>query len=145
CASAHGAAGRRFRCCRAPLPPTRPGARRSGSASYPYSDNAPLEQSALLAEAVEILDPTHPLFGLTLPLLEVSVHASLGRVCVVQLRPNRTRLIPLAATNLGGIFPPASPCRLSVPSASALLRVVASFPPSCQEDAHAQARAQARS
>src|SRR5262245_46574757 len=99
-----------------------------------------MEQSALVAETVEIRAPTHPLFGLCLPLVEMAVHKALGPVCVVQLRPHRQRLIPLAATTLGGVFPPASPCRLSVAAASALLRVVASCPPSCQQDAQAPAR-----
>jgi hypothetical protein len=70
-------------------------------------------QSALVTETVEIVDPTHHLYGLTLPLLEITVKESLGRVCVVGLRPDVMRLIPLAATNLGGLFPHTSPCRLS--------------------------------
>ena len=97
-----------------------------------------MEQSALRAESVEIIDPTHPFYSLTLPLLEISVKEPLGQVCVVRLRPNVKRLIPLTATQLGGVFPPASPCRLSVAAARALLAVVACLPPFGQEDAHAQ-------
>jgi hypothetical protein len=92
----------------------------------------------VLAESVKVIDPTHPFYGLTLPLLEISVKEPLGPVCVVRLRPNVKRLIPLTATHLGGVFPPASPCRLALAAASALLAVVASLSPFGQEDAHAQ-------
>ena len=50
----------------------------------------------------------------------------LGRVCVVWLAPGVERLIPVAATSLGGAHAPPPACRLSVPALVALLAVLVS-------------------
>ena len=73
-------------------------------------------------------DPAHPLYGLTLPLLRVGIQERIGRICVVRLRPDAERRIPLAATSLSGITTPVSPARLSVVAVSALLATVATIP-----------------
>jgi hypothetical protein len=76
---------------------------------------------------VEVTEPTHPLYGLTLPLLEVGPKPRLGRACVVWLEPGVERLLPVAATNLGGGVAPPGRCRLSVAAARALVAAVASL------------------
>ena len=68
------------------------------------------------SETIEVTDPAHPLYGLTLPLIEVATKPQLGRACVVRLNPGVVRLVPLAATDLGGGVPPHPACRLSVPA-----------------------------
>ena len=73
-------------------------------------------------------DPTHQLYGLTLPLLRVGVQERVGRIGVVRLRPDVERRIPLAATSLSGISRPISPARLSVAAVAALLATVATIP-----------------
>ena len=73
-------------------------------------------------------DPAHQLYGLTLLLLRVEVQERVGRVCVVRLRPDVERRIPLVATSLSGIASPPSPARLSVAAVTALLAVVAAIP-----------------
>jgi hypothetical protein len=89
-------------------------------------------------ETIEVTDPTHPLYGLTLPCLGVTVKPRLGRVCVVWLHPGVERLIPVAATSLVPERPAVSRCRLSLPAATRLLAVRASLVPDChaarQED-----------
>src|SRR3954469_17687863 len=85
------------------------------------------------AETVEVIDPTHPLYGLTLPLIEVATKPQLGRACAVTLSPGVVRLIPLAATSLGGGSPPGSVCRLSLPALRALVAVAASLVAARQE------------
>jgi len=54
---------------------------------------------ALLHETVTVTDPTHPLCGLTLPLVGITVMQRLGRVCIVELYPGIERAIPFAATS----------------------------------------------
>ena len=77
-------------------------------------------------ECIEITDPTHPLYGLTLPCLSVTVKQRLGRVCVVWLAPGVERLIPVASTSLAQVRPSPSPCRLSVAAVHQLLAVLVS-------------------
>jgi hypothetical protein len=56
---------------------------------------------------VEVIDPTHALYGLRLPLLEIVHHPSpLGHICAVELSPGSVRLIPVAATDPSGIRQP---------------------------------------
>src|SRR5262249_47700477 len=77
---------------------------------------------------VEVIDPTHALYGLRLPLHEIVPHSSpLGHTCAVELSPGIVRLIPVAATDLGGMRQPPSPCRLSVAAVRSLLLVVTSI------------------
>jgi Transposase IS116/IS110/IS902 family len=77
---------------------------------------------------VEVIDPTHALYGLRLPLHEIVHHSSpLGHTCAVELSPGIVRLIPVAATDLGGVRRPPSPCRLSVAAVRSLLLVVTSI------------------
>jgi len=80
-------------------------------------------------DTVEIVDPTHPLYGKTLPLVGFNAKQHLGRVAVVWLHPGVERCVPLSATDLAET-PPAlpSPSRLSVASLERLLAVVASLP-----------------
>jgi hypothetical protein len=52
-----------------------------------------------LSGEVTITDPTHPLYGQTLPCLSVRVHRS--KTCVTVLLPTgRRRSVPRSATNL---------------------------------------------
>jgi hypothetical protein len=90
--------------------------------------------TALPSGTVEVTDPTHPLYGLTLPLLGVANKQYVGRACAVWLAPGVERLIPVAATDLGGPRPPPSPCRLSVMAIKQLLVAVASLPEYAWED-----------
>src|SRR5215510_7337841 len=62
--------------------------------------NTPLQLTALPTDTVEVTDPTHPLYGLTFPLIGVTTKPRLGRVCVVWLYPGVERVIPVAATSL---------------------------------------------
>src|SRR5262245_19165976 len=97
----------------------------------------PLKLTALPTDMVEVTDPTHPLYGLTFPLIGVTTKQRLGRVCVVWLYPGVERVIPVAATSLAGSAPlPPSPCRLSVAGLEALLAVVASGVGPRQEKTH---------
>lgn len=93
-------------------------------------------------DEIEIVDPTHPLHGKTLPLVGITTRQRLGRVAVVWLRPGVERCVPLSATDLAGVPPaPPSPSRLSVASLERLLAVVASLPQAADaedvnDDAH---------
>src|SRR5215471_9554957 len=98
--------------------------------------NTPFKRIASPTDTIEVTDPTHPLYGLIFPLLEITTKPRLGRVCVVGLYPGVERVIPLAATSLGG--PPTAPsaCRLSVEGLQALDAVVATWDSRPQEEPH---------
>ena len=104
--------------------------------SAPSHQNTPLQLTALSTDTVEVTDPTHPLYGLTFPLIGMTTKPRLGRVCIVRLSPGVERVIPVAATSLGGNPTAPSPCRLSVDGLHALLAVVASWASHPQEKAY---------
>jgi hypothetical protein len=86
-------------------------------------------------DTVEIVDPTHPLYGKALPLVGITTKKRLGRVAIVWIDPGIEKLVPLGATSLADA--PAtspSPCRLSVASVESLLAVVASLPNTGSEE-----------
>jgi hypothetical protein len=89
--------------------------------------NTPLKQTALPTDTVEVTDPTHPLYGLTFPLMGITTKPRLGRVCVVWLYPGIERIIPFAATSLSETPAPPSRCRLCIEGLQALLAVVATW------------------
>jgi len=76
---------------------------------------------------VKVTAPTHPLYGLTFPLMGITTKPRLGRVCVVWLYPGIERLIPFAATSLSETPAPPSRCRLCVAGLQGLLTVVAAW------------------
>jgi hypothetical protein len=104
----------------------------------PSHQNTPLGLTALCNKTVTVTDPTHPFYGLTLPLVGVTVKKRLGRVAVVWLHPGIERVIPVAATNLTENNSRPSPCCLSYAGIQALLAVVASLVTNYQEDVHVQ-------
>jgi len=89
------------------------------------------------SDTVTVTDAAHPLYGLTFPLVGMTVKQRLGRVCVVWLYPGVERVIPVAATSLAStrVTPPR--CRLSVAGIRALLAVIASLTSTGQEEAYA--------
>jgi hypothetical protein len=88
-------------------------------------------------DTVEIVDPTHPLYGKTLTLVGLTTRKNLGRVAIAWIHPGVERRIPLSATNFADTpTPPPSPRRLSVASVERLLAVVASFPDTGSEEEH---------
>src|SRR5262249_45165733 len=98
------------------------GARGIGACRKQVHQNTPLQLTALPTDTVEVTDPTHPLYGLTFPLIGVTTKPRLGRVCVVWLYPGVERVIPVAATSLVEPLPgPPASCRLSVAGLEALL------------------------
>src|SRR5215207_3794842 len=108
------------------------------SSLKPSQHNTLIEVTPLAVETVRVTDPTHPFYGLELPLVGVTRKARLGAVCVVWIRRGVERTIPVGATDLAEeILEVPSPCRLSEESAKALLAVVASLWQAPPEGAHA--------
>src|SRR5262249_20254309 len=89
--------------------------------------NTPLKHTALPTDTIEVTDPTHPLYGLTFPLMGITTKPRLGRVCVVWLYPGIERIIPFAATSLSETPAPPSRCRLCIEGLQSLLAVVATW------------------
>src|SRR5215469_12080122 len=102
----------------------------------PCQQNTSLELTALPTDTVAITDPTHPLYGLSFPLIGITVKQRLGRVCLVWLHPGIERAIPVSATNLAGEDRVLSSCRLCIAGLQTLLHVLSSLVCPCQEDAH---------
>ena len=119
---ARGSKGRSRKAC-GPLVCGAPG---FGAWRKQVHQTTPLQLTALPTDTVEVTDPTHPLYGLTFPLIGVTTKQRLGRVCVVWLYPGVERVILLTATSLADPLqgPPTS-CRLSVAGLEAFLAVVA--------------------
>src|SRR5258708_29379043 len=81
----------------------------------PLQQNTPLGLTALPTDTVEVTDPTHPLYGLSFPLIGITVKQRLGRVCLVWLHPGIERAITGSATNPPPQTQLLSPCRPSPP------------------------------
>jgi hypothetical protein len=93
----------------------------------PFQQNTPLGLTALPTDTVEVTDPTHPLYGLSFPLIGVTVKQRLGRVCLVWLHPGIERAIPVRATSLASEPHILVACRLSIAGLQALLHVLSSL------------------
>ena len=89
---------------------------------YPDQAPTPINQP-FAAETVTVTDPRHPLCGRTLRLIGVTNKQYLGRCCVVWLRPDVERLVPVEATDLECDSRALHPNPLSLDSLKALLRV----------------------
>jgi hypothetical protein len=92
-------------------------------------------------DTVEIVDPTHPLYGKTLPLVGITTTKRiLGPAAIVWIDPGVEKAVALSATSLADSPAPPSPCRLSVDSVERLLAVVASLPDTGPEEEHGEDR-----
>ena len=70
-----------------------------------------------------VTDPRHPLCGRTLPLIGISNKPHLGRCCVVWIRKDVERIVPVKATDLEFDARSIHPSPLSIAAVEALLRV----------------------
>jgi hypothetical protein len=62
--------------------------------------NTPISKSLATPEAVTIVDPRHPLYDQTFPLLHVKNHRNLIPSCLIQVFEGVDRLVPVAVTDL---------------------------------------------
>jgi hypothetical protein len=62
--------------------------------------NTPIGRSLAVPEKVTIVDPRHPLYHQTFPLLHIKNQRQLIPSCLVRLPEGVERLVPVAATNL---------------------------------------------
>ena len=90
----------------------------------PNHVTTPLDRRLSTEQTITVTDPRHPLYGRTLTLIALTYHHELGQCCVVWLRPQVVRLVPVSATH--GAFDPnaISLTPLSVDAVAQLLRVV---------------------
>jgi hypothetical protein len=59
----------------------------------------PIDVTVSSEETVTIIDPRHPLSGLTFPLVEITNKPYLGLCCVIWIQERVERSVPLAATD----------------------------------------------
>src|SRR6266436_5707775 len=60
----------------------------------------PLDRRLSTEQTITVTDPRHPLCGRTLTLIGMTYHPELGQCCVVWLRPQIVRLVPVSATHV---------------------------------------------
>jgi hypothetical protein len=92
--------------------------------AYPNHVTTPIDRRLSTEQTITVTDPRHPLYGRTLTHIAMTYHADLGHCCVVWLRPQVERLVPVGATNLAFDPNAISPTPLSVDAVEQLLRVV---------------------
>jgi len=97
------------------------------ASAKPIHHTTPLALTFLPTDVVTVRDPAHPLYGQTLPLIGVTNKQYIGRACVVWIQPGIERLVPLWATSLADMTPPAFPWRVSVAAVRVLLTVGAAI------------------
>ena len=66
----------------------------------PDQVNAPIEKILATPETVTIVDPRHPLYDQTFPLLQIKNHRNLIPSCLVRVLEGVDRLVPVAVTDL---------------------------------------------
>jgi hypothetical protein len=66
----------------------------------PNRVNTPIRRRFAAAETVTIIDPRHPLYDRTFPLLHVKNKQNLILSCLIQLPEGVERLVPVEVTNL---------------------------------------------
>ena len=71
---------------------------------------------------VTVVDPRHPLYDQTLPLIHIKNKQALVRSCLVLLRENVERLIPLAVTDLAMAPPAVFPVPVDISSLQNLIQ-----------------------
>jgi hypothetical protein len=69
-----------------------------------------------MPETVTIIDPRHPLYDQTFPLLHIKNKQNLVPACLIRLRTSVERLVPLAVTNLAASTPTTFPVSLDLSS-----------------------------
>lgn len=88
---------------------------------YQHQHNAPAADSEEAAKTVSVVDPRHPFFGRTFPLLGLTNHTGLGRCCQVLLEGDIVRLIPIEVTDLVPERTPIYPLPVNVASLEDLI------------------------
>src|SRR5499427_668211 len=89
----------------------------------PNQVTTPIGPRSSADQTITVLDPRHPMYGRTFPLVAITHHSQLGRCCVVWLQPHVERFIPVQATNLAFDPNAISPSPLSIAAVEHLLRV----------------------
>jgi hypothetical protein len=84
-------------------------------------ENTPKDITFLPQETVTVVDPRHPLFGRTLPLLGITNKQNLIPCCVVWIDEGVERIVPVAATDRAAEAPVIFPAPLSPASVRQLL------------------------
>jgi len=68
---------------------------------YRRQQDASIDEGAhTMADTVTVVDPCHPFFDSTFPLLNIVNRPDVGCCCLVKLKDETTRLVPLSMTNL---------------------------------------------
>jgi hypothetical protein len=88
-------------------------------------ENTPIESSSAAVETVTIVDPRHPLYSQTFPLLHIKNKQKLIPSCLVRLPEGVERLVPIEMTNLAPGLPDMYPLPLDVSSLQNLAKAFA--------------------
>src|SRR5260221_11713601 len=79
----------------------------------PIHQTTPLDLTFLPTDVVTVIDPAHPLYGQTLPLIGVTNKQYIGRACAVWIQPGIERPLPCWPASSGDFTAPPGPGRVS--------------------------------
>lgn len=85
-------------------------------------ETTPIQTTFSATETVTIVDPRHPLYGRTFPLIDIANRSHIGQACVIQLRDDLERTVPLAVTDRASESVAIFPLSLNLSSVRQLLR-----------------------
>lgn len=88
---------------------------------YQHQHNTPIADREEATKTVSVVDPRHPFFGRTFPLLGLTNHTGLGRCCQILQEGDIVRLIPVEATDLVPERKPLYPLPLNLYSLEELI------------------------
>ena len=83
-----------------------------------------------------MVDPRHPLYDQTFPLLYLTHARQMVRCAVVQLAPDVTRLIPIAATDHAAVPPVVFSAPVDLSSLQGLIATFQGIQATIQEEVH---------
>ena len=72
---------------------------------------------------MRIVDPRHPLFDQTYPLLHLKIKQEMVPCCLVQLSEGVERLIPISSTDLASSPPVVFPLQVDISSLHNLVKI----------------------
>ena len=90
----------------------------------PNKNNAPLGATLSNEKTATVVDPRHPLFGRTFPLLGITTKQYLGVCCIILLQKDIERCVPLSATDHSTEPISIYPLPLSLSSVQSLLQAI---------------------
>jgi len=96
--------------------------------------NAPIRNDLSIPETVTVIDPRHPLFNRTFPLLHIKNNQEKNPRCLISLPEGVERWLPLQVTNIAGIPPDIFPIPIDLHALQTLAHIFLRFPAQLEQE-----------